>query len=250
MTMRRWLSLVASAALATAGSPAAATSIVDVTVTGTRIHLGDVVVGLGPDVANVDMGPAPAATGVRMMSREELAEALHAHGVEHPAMLPRAVRVHRKLKRLSPDDLGRIVTDGLSGRLTRGVSLQTVNPTGAVTVPEGWTEVRCEVPRPPRRLGTLASAASVTFFDGSQALWTVSVPVALVLSQEATLFDVPRGTRVTLFVRRGLVEVSSSATVSSDADVGSVVPVVVAPSGRTLSARLETDHAAVVIDSP
>ena len=79
------------------------------------------------------------------------------------------------------------------------------------------------------------------------ALWRLSVPLELNLSQEATVYDVTRGSRVTLVIRRGLIEVSSVGTAGADADVGDLVPVILTPSGRTLSARLEDkDHAALV----
>ena len=55
------------------------------------------------------------------------------------------------------------------------------------------------------------------------------------------------GLAITLVIRRGLVEVSSAGTAGADADVGDLVPVVLSPSGRTISARLEdADHALAV----
>jgi flagella basal body P-ring formation protein FlgA len=88
----------------------------------------------------------------------------------------------------------------------------------------------------------------LTFFDDDEALWTLSVPVYLALSQEAMAYDVPRGTRVTFVVRRGLVEVRTSGTVTADVDVGSVAPVTVSPSGRSFPARLEDDTTAIMVE--
>jgi DNA-binding IclR family transcriptional regulator len=90
----------------------------------------------------------------------------------------------------------------------------------------------------------------LSFFEGDRALWSLSVAVDLLLSKEATVYDVPRGSRVTFMIRRGLVEVSSTGTVTTDADIGSVAPVVVMPSGRSLLARLEDAHTAVMVDTP
>jgi flagella basal body P-ring formation protein FlgA len=63
-------------------------------------------------------------------------------------------------------------------------------------------------------------------------------------------YDVPRGSHVTFVIRRGLVEVSSTGTVTADADIGSVTPVVVMPSGRSLPARIEDANTAVMVDTP
>ena len=57
-------------------SAAAAAPGVNVTVKGTRVHLGDLVVGLAPEVAGVDMGPSPASTGTRVITHDEISQAL------------------------------------------------------------------------------------------------------------------------------------------------------------------------------
>src|ERR1700677_2447016 len=91
-------------------SAAVAAPGVNVTVKGTRVHLGDLVVGLAPEVAGVDMGPSPASTGTRVITHDEIAEALHDHGIDGSTTLPSAVRVHRKLKTLDAAAIGRIVS--------------------------------------------------------------------------------------------------------------------------------------------
>jgi hypothetical protein len=90
----------------------------------------------------------------------------------------------------------------------------------------------------------------VSFMERAQLLCALSVPVDLLLSPEAAIFDLTRGARVVLMVRHGLVEVTvSGATAAADADVGSLVPVVLHPSGRVLSARLE-DREHAVVETP
>jgi hypothetical protein len=228
---------------------ATAQSIGNVTVMGPRIHLGDVVIGLAPEVAETDLGPAPASTGTRVVTRSEMAEALHTHGIEGSTSLPFAVRVHRKLRVLDAGKISEIVTGALGEKLPRGTLLHAVRASGTVRIPDGWTEVRCDLPHPPHKAGPFASAVSLSFFAAGQALWTMSVPVDLLLTQEAESYDVPRGSHVTFVIRRGLVEVSSSGTVTIDADVGSVAPVVVMPSGRSLPARLEDARTAVMVET-
>jgi hypothetical protein len=242
-------SLFVALALVTLPRHAHGDSTVNITVLGARVHLGDVVPGLASDVASTDLGPAPASTGTRVVTRAEIEQALHAHGIDGSTTLPAAVRVHRKLRALDAAELSRIVTGALGEKLPRGAFLAGVRASH-VSVPDGWTEVRCELPHPPHKAGPFASAANVTFFDGGQALWTLSVPVDLTLTAEAETYDVPRGSHVTFVIRRGLVEVSSSGTVTIDTDIGGVAPVVVAPSGRSLPARMEDARTAVMVESP
>jgi hypothetical protein len=222
----------------------------EVTVASSRVHVGDLVAGLAPDAAGIDLGPSPAAGGSRIVDRAEIAEALRTHDIESPAVLPTSVRVIRKMKRLEVADIEQIVRQGLSGGLTRGVTLDAVHPPTPVNVPDGWTTIKTEVPRPPRRTGAVACEASVTFYENTQALWMMSVPVELMLSHEAAVADVVHGTRITLVIRRGLVEVSAAGTAGADADIGDLVPIVLHPSGRTVLARLEDSDHAVALDTP
>jgi hypothetical protein len=240
-------------AVVTAQAPTFAASPIkprEVTVASSRVHVGDLVGGLAPDAAGIDLGPSPAAGGSRVVDRAEIVEALHAHEIESPALLPSSVRVIRKMKRLEVADIEHIVRQGLSSGLTRGVTLDAVHPPAPVNVPDGWTTIKTEVPRPPRRTGAVACEASVTFYENAQALWMMSVPVELMLSHDAAVADVVHGARLTLVIRRGLVEVSASGTAGADADIGDLVPIVLHPSGRTVLARLEDSDHAVALDTP
>jgi hypothetical protein len=208
--------------------------------------MGDILADLDPASAAFDLGPAPAASGSRVIDRDEILRAFRDHDTEPPHVLPTAVRVVRKMRRLEPRDIADLVHAALRENLPRGTTLGDVHGT-RVSVPDGWTRVTCDVPRPPHKLGPLLSSASLVFYEGEQALWRISVPVDLTLSQEAMLYDVSRGARLTLVIRRGLIEVGAAATAGADADVGDLLPVTLSPSGRTLSARLEDkDHAVVV----
>jgi hypothetical protein len=251
MRARRLLSLLAVAVLTfQTASLAASPKPREVTIASSRVHIGDLVAGLAPDAAGIDLGPSPAAGGSRIVDRAEIVDALQAHDVESPAGLPNSVRVIRKMKRLEVADIEQIVRQGLSGGLTRGVTLDSVHPPTPVSVPDGWTTVKIDVPRPPRRTGTIACEASVTFYENSQALWMMSVPVELLLSHEAAVADVAHGARLALVIRRGLVEVSASGTAGADADIGELVPVILHPSGRTVLARLEDSDHAIAVDGP
>ena len=244
--------LLIALALAVAAPPALAdsTKIREVIVASARVRMGDIVSGLDQEIADIDLGPSPAAGGSRVIDREEIARALRDHNADSAPSIPAVVRIVRKTRRLEAAEIERIVRSGAGPKLNPGVTLSAVHPTRAVDIPDGWNKVTASIPRPPRRVGSVTSAASVVFYEDSQTLSMLSIPVELTLSQEATIPDVVHGARVTLIVRRGLVEITSAGTAGADGDVGSVIPIVLHPSGNTVLGRLEDKDHAIAADGP
>jgi hypothetical protein len=230
-------------------SGAAAPKVREVVVGSSRVHVGDLVAGLTPETGRLDLGPAPAAFGSRIIEREDIIAALRAHNMPELPGLPASVRILRKMKRLEVTDVEQIVQEGLRAKLPHGLTLDAVRPAAAVSVPDGWTRVTAEIPRPPHRAGAVRCDASVTFYEDSQPLCVLSVPVELTVSREAAMADVQHGARISLVIRRGLVEVTSAGTAGADADVGGIVPIVLHPSGRTILARLEDNAHAIALDA-
>lgn len=231
--------------------PAAASPPVRVAVAGPRVRVGDVLPDAPPDAAAVDLGPAPAVGGTRLIEREAILRALRERQATEPARIPESVRVSRRTRTLSPAEVERLVRDALPpGRLPRGAALTAVRPPRALEVPAGWSAVTAELPRAPRRAGPFAATAYVSFLLDGDTLARVPVPVELTLPAEAAAPDLARGAAVTLVVRRGLVEVRASASAGADADVGDTLPVVLRPAGRVLRARLVERDPAVALEEP
>lgn len=246
----RPLGLLCLLALA-APRPAAASPPLRVAVTGARVRVADVVPDAPPDAAAVDLGPAPAPGGTRLIERAAILRALRERQATEPAHLPEAVRVSRRTRTLSPAELERLVRDALPpGRLPRGAALTAVRPPRALEVPAGWSAVAAELPRPPRRAGPFATTAYLSFLLGEDTLARVAVPVDLALPAGAAAPDLARGAAVTLVVRRGLVEVRASGSAGADADVGDTLPVVLRPAGRVLRARLVERDLALALEEP
>jgi hypothetical protein len=245
--LTKWAALAALAVVTRVGAAEPAKTP-DVSIVGSRIHLSDLISGLPEDVGKDDVGPSPAFAGTRVVTRSEVLALLLEHGVTSPPSLPDAYRVHRKLRALTSNEVTDLVTGDLRAKLPVGVSLGEVRAGRLTRVPDGYTAVRCEVPRPPHRVGRVASVATVAFLSGSDVLWTMTVPVDLLLSEAALPYDVPHGSHVFVLVRRGLVELRSEGTVTVDADIGTVTPVLVQASGRSFRARLEDAQTAVMVE--
>ncbi len=240
--------LYVAVGLASTAVGAAPSRVATVVVRGTRVHVGDLVSGLPDAIQAVDLGPAPALEGSRLISRLEVTGVLADHGADPAVVVAEGYRVRRQLRVLTAADIAAMVRDAIPARLPRGATLGRVLPRQSVTVPDGWTDVRCEVPHPPHRAGLAVSNVLVSLYNGPDALWTLTVPVELVLSDDAVAFDVPRGSHVTVVVRRGLVEVRATGTVNVDADIGDLAPVTVLPSGRALPGRVEDATTVVLVE--
>jgi len=132
-----------------------------------------------------------------------------------------------------------------SARLPKGARIVGVRTAAAVEIPVAPSRVAAEITPAPRRAGSVTTTAVLTFFRGADIASRLPVSLDLVVPPEALVFDLPKGTPVSLVVRRGLVEVTTSAVTSVDADLGDTIQVLVRPSGRALRARLVARDRAV-----
>jgi hypothetical protein len=226
--------------LAALGVPArggAAPEIRTVEIDGLRVRLGDLVSGLPPDVASVDLGPAPPPGATRLVARDELVAALPAEQRGRPT--PAAVRIVRKMRRLGAAELERLAVGALArSGLPRGVSVTAVRPPPSAVVPVGFDRVEVALGRPPRREGSWSTVVPLELFVGAEEIARVPLQLQLRLGAEAARPDVPHGTALTLVVVRGGVEVSTAAVAGADADVGDVVTVSVRATGKVVRARI------------
>ncbi len=243
--------LLAALALSLGVARAEASPPSQVTVTGARVLVGDVVRGAPADAASVDLGPAPAVGGSRLIDRATILRALREHAATEPSQLPEAVRVVRLTRTVTATELERLTRTGLSEHpLPRGAALAGVRASRGLDVAAGWDAVTAELPRLPRRAGPLSTTALVTFRAGAEVLARASVQVDLVLPASAAAPELARGAAVTLVVRQGLVEIRVGASAGADADVGDTLPVILRPSGRVLRARLIERDTALAEDGP
>lgn len=249
MSVKHSLALMLAIEVLCASADATAKGVVhQVSVARTRVLLADVVARLAPELARIDLGPAPAPGGSRLLTRDEIKRAVEGAHAKAPAVLPAAVRVVRRMQKVTVSDLEQLTRKALDGpALPRGAALAAVHPAGAVNVAAGWDSVRASLPKKPHRAGVLRSTAVLTFAAGADTLATVVVPVELSLTPEAAAWDLPKGGAVKVVVRRGAVEVEAAAVSTANADVGSVFPAVLRSSGRVLRVRLlDKEHAELV----
>ncbi len=248
---RTTFALVLSLALgASLAGPARAAGPNTVELASTTIRLGDIVPTAPADLAPLELGPAPAPGGSRILAQSDILRLVPADRRASVAA-PAAVRVVRKTQRLDSAAIDALTRNALkSSGLPRGATLGAVRAPAAIVVPAGYDRVVASVARPPRRQGPFETTIGLDLFGGPEVVAHITVPVQLVLGPEAAAADVPAGALVALVVRRGLVEVSSSATASTAGDVGDVVQVVVRDTGKSLRAQLVAKDRAVAVEAP
>ncbi len=220
-----------------------------VVVTGTRVHLGDLLLNADPITAMVDLGPAPTAGGSRLVTRADIAAAFEKQQLPPPGGAPDAVRVTRKVKHLAPADIDALVRTAMNAKeLGHGVTLGAVRADHPLDVADGWTRVGIDVPRAPKKAGTFATTAIASLFAGDDVIARLTVPVNLSVSTEGAAFDVARGASLTLIVQRNLIEVRTPSFAAADADIGDAIVVQLRPSGRVMRARLVSKDEAIAVD--
>lgn len=133
-------------------------------------------------------------------------------------------------------------------KLPRGASLDGVRATTLAEAPSSFSRAAVDVTPPPRKAGPVSAIALVTFYRGDDVVARVPVSLDLRVAADAVVFDVAKGTGITLVVERGLVEVSAPAVLSQGGDVGDVVQVLLRPSGRALRARLVAKDRAIAVE--
>ncbi len=210
-----------------------------VQVSGQRIMLSDIIAGEAASLVQVDLGPAPAPGGSRIIDRRTIREALERESVTGIRKIPKAVRVVRKMTKLSRERLSKIAKKALSAQgLRRGITLLKWRPSRSVRVAAGWDEVSLRLPKPPRRRGNWSTTGLLTFTAGGTRVARLAIPVTFSVSAEGAKPDVDKGQALLLVVRRGLVEIKVKAIAKTAADVGDVLSVTLRPSGRQVRAKL------------
>lgn len=240
--------MLALEVLGASGEAMAKAPIREISVARTRVTLADVLPRVAPELAGIDLGPAPAPGGSRVLTRAELQRAVDEVRSKVAVTLPAAVRVVRKMARFTTAELDQLTRRAIDGSgLTRGVSITAVHPSGPVEVPAGWDTVRASLPQRAHRAGVSRATALLTFSAGPDTLANITVPVEISLTPEAAAWDLSKGSMVKVVVRRGSIEIEAPAIAAADADVGAVLPVMLRSSGRILRVRLiDREHGELV----
>ena len=235
--MKLFASLLILGALANAAKAAPTPAdTARVEVKGPRIHAKDIFPG---NVADIDLGPTPPIGATRVLDKDDIEKAFAEAKAAPPKKIPAHVRVSRKTRKLSANDVDNAVKSALgSQKLPRGAELIKVRGS-ATEVADDYDHVNVDLPTVPRKAGPATVSATVTFVssENNAPLYRAAIPLDISLPPEAAFADIAKGAPIALVVRKGLVEVSMPGVAAMDSDVGGTVMVTLKPSGRVVRAR-------------
>lgn len=243
--MKRWL---IGLILAISTSAAAATEPVRV-VDGERVTVGDIIDGATEDVALVDLGPAAPPGGSRLVTASEIRRHLVNAGVDVSKLkLPKVVRVKTASRRIEPAALAKFLKPSIERSLPKGVKLVKVSPSRAIVVSPRAIAGDTRVPKLPKREGKVRSTVTVGVEVDGKAVLHIPMSVVLDISAEAARADVDKGRRLSLVIERRTARVSTAGIALEDGDIGEVLRFRVAKTGRTVRAKVLSQHRARVVE--
>jgi flagellar basal body P-ring formation protein FlgA len=183
-----------------------------VRVDGAWILLSDLVPGCDAPSCQVTIAPAPSPGQVRIVRREEIAQAIASAGFDGRAIrLPEARRVARSTRRAAGEEIGEAVLRGIEAVLPEGLVVEKMEPFGAVPVPATGYRVAVQWPgaeRFERRMSIPVDlAADDVPFRSLRAVVTLAARLHIVIAsrdlaastviaagdveEKVALFDVP-----------------------------------------------------------
>ncbi len=216
-----------------------------------RLCVGDLLPGASARVREVEFGPAPPPGGSRLVSRDEVLNAIRRAGESTVGLrIPASMRITTASVRIAARDVEALVAPSIERALGRGVRLTRAEPRLELVLPKRYEMGTAVVPKPPRHAGPFRTTAMVEVTSDGRVVARVLVPVVLEVGEEAAHPDVARGGRIAVVIETGGFLIRATATALRDGNVGDVVQVVVANTGRTVRARLVSKEEARLVEGP
>lgn len=245
MTVR---GILRAALFVTLFSESPARAEVDRVVEGVRIRLSDITQVQDPELAQIDLGPAPPAGSSRLFARSEIFKTLATFGVDAERVsIPRSVRVSSASRRFTPKDLEALVEPGIRRALPLGVTLKNLRVARPLLASPQVRVGEVRIPRLARRPGNATLTASVDLLHEDLVAARLPVTLTVELSQAAGAPLVRKGSRIDLVIARGAARISASAVALEDGDLGEIRSFRVSSTSKILRARLESSTLARVV---
>lgn len=236
---------IASAALARG---AGATG--EVTVTGSRVTLQDVMPSCPASACALDLGPAPPPQVSWLIDAPIIRNALESAGEDRRSLRGiEPVRVVSAARVLNPAEAGDFVRPSIESVLPAGVTLAGLEAKGKLTLPLRGTAGTATLPKVPKRVGPTTTTAMVNIMLDGVLVRRVPILVRLVVAESAARADVPRGHALTLVIERRSLTISTDGVALRDTAIGEVAPFRVQRTGRVINALVKSAGMAQVLEA-
>lgn len=218
------------------------------TIDAHRVRVADVVAGAAPEIAELDLGPAPPPGSSRLFARDDLARELRSQGVDPGNVkLPTLIRVQSAARRFSPSEIAELVRPHLLNALPPGVSLKELKITRGIVASPRIEAGEVRIPKLARRAGAATVTAMADLLHDGEVVSRLPLTLALEVSPAAALPLVDKGARVDLLIARGAARISASAIALEAAERGDIASFKVSTTQKVLRARVESSTLAVVV---
>jgi flagellar basal body P-ring formation chaperone FlgA len=239
---------VASAGLSRAA--AAGVGPTEVTVTGSRVTLQDVMPSCPPSACALDLGPAPPPQVSWLIDAPIIRNALESAGEDRRSLRDiEPVRVVSAARVLNPAEAGNFVRASIESVLPSGVTLAGLEAKSKLTLPLRGSAGTATLPRLPKRAGPTTTTAMVDILLEGTLVRRVPIMVRLVIAESAARADVPRGHALTLVIERRSLTISTDGVAVRDTAIGEVAPFRVQRTGRIINALVKSAGMAQVLEA-
>lgn len=242
------LATMASAGLSRGAAGAPATT--EVTVTGSRVTLQDVMPGCPPSACELDLGPAPPPQVSWLIDAPIIRNALESAGEDRRSLRGiEPVRVVSAARVLNPAEAGNFVRASIESVLPAGVTLAGVEAKSKLTLPLRGRAGSATLPKLAKRAGPITTTAMVDILLDGVLVRRVPIMVRLVVAESAARADVPRGHALTLVIERRGLTISTDGVALRDTAIGEVAPFRVQRTGRIINALVKSAGMARVLEA-
>jgi hypothetical protein len=215
---------------------------------GPRILLSDIVRAAPEELAETDLGPAPPPGGSRVVSRQDVEQALVRAGAPREKLaIPKLTRVESRSERLSPEDIIARVSPKVEAVLPPDVELEKLSTSRSLVLSPRAEFGAVRLPKLPKREGAVKTTLTVEILTPGASPLLVPLTANLRLGPGATTYAVPRGAEVTAIIERGPTRIGAIAVALADADVDEVVLLQIVKTRKLIKARIESKSTARVV---
>jgi hypothetical protein len=197
-----------------------------------RVRLGDVLRDAVSPAAEVDLGPSPQPGALRVLTRDDLVMALTDARLPIPAQLPSSVRITRRVRALTADQLEQLVRDAVGDPPPVACVLAAVRASSCTTAAaRGAIRPRARAAPCSRPCGASARFASTPTALEATRRRLVGATLRRAMAERAPITDedvaptppIARGAAVQFELRRGGLLVRGRGTLERAARIGEQV---------------------------
>jgi hypothetical protein len=246
MKRRHFSALFAFAALATLSAAAGADN--RVSIEGPIVRVSDIDPGAPPELADIELGRAPAPGASRVFVAKEIRQRVREAGADPARMnVPASVRVESPAERWKPEEVAVRADPVVRAALPQGVSLLKLDAHNTIVVPPGSTVAHVH-PVIPHAVGQHEVTVVAEVRRRDEIVGRAQLSLVVDVGDDAFAPILRKGDRITLVIDQGNARIGAGAVTLADANAGDAILCKVSSTGKVLKAKIQSRDVGVVVD--